>query len=176
MLALIMAGGKGRRLGLVNKPLLRVRSKPMIEHVLSKTLAVASHVVVALSKVTRGIEYLCRDLYNVDCVFTSGEEYVQDLSLLLASLRKPLLVMPADTPCISISLLRDFIARGMGVDHSVATFVVRKAFERQYLGISLFLRDGEDWVDIEYEWSPQLINVNTVEDLVEAERMCKNDS
>lgn len=176
MLALIMAGGKGRRLGLVNKPLLKLCSKPMIEHVLSRALSVASYVVIALSRTTQGIEYLCRDLYNVDCVFTSGEGYVQDLSLLLASLRKPLLLMPTDTPFISISLLRDFIARSVCVSHSVATLVVRKASERQYLGISLFLRDGEDWTDIEYEWSPQLINVNTIRDLVEAERMCKNDS
>ncbi len=161
-------------MGFVNKPLVEVCSRPMIEHVVSKLLALVDHTVIAMSSATEGVEYLCRGIESADCVYTSGVDYVEDLKFMVSALRKPILVAPADTPLIPLTILADFVERGMASRSSIATLVIRKEGMQVPLGVSLFRGDGSDWVNIVYDWRPELINVNTPDELREVERLCRN--
>jgi len=65
---LIMAGGKGTRLGLnIEKPLLEIKGKPMIDYVIETLLkSKVGTIYIAVSKNTRKTEHHIREKYALD--------------------------------------------------------------------------------------------------------------
>lgn len=107
--ALIMAGGKGTRIGLpVEKPLLPFLGKPLIEWVVDavKSAAKVSDLYVVTSDNAVETERKClRDGLKV--IKTNGKSYHDDLkqAILEARLQGPVLTMPADLPAITGNFL-----------------------------------------------------------------------
>lgn len=107
--ALIMAGGKGTRIGLpVEKPLLPFLGKPLIEWVVDavKSAAKVSDLYVVTSDNAVETERKClRDGLKV--IKTNGKSYHADLkqAILEARLQGPVLTMPADLPAITGNFL-----------------------------------------------------------------------
>lgn len=103
--ALIMAGGKGTRIGLaIEKPLLPFLGKPLIEWVVAavKSAEKISEFYVVTSKNTAETERKClKDGLKV--IRTGGKGYHDDLkqAILEAKLQSPVLTMPADLPAVT---------------------------------------------------------------------------
>ncbi len=111
--ALVMAGGKGTRLGLAKeKPLLQVDGKPVIALVLSalQEAKLVGSVVVAVSPNTpKTAEYL----RNVDVTVleTPGKEYISDMDFAVKALGKPtVLVIGADLPLLTGEVVDEIVA------------------------------------------------------------------
>ncbi|WP_168371278.1 NTP transferase domain-containing protein [Pyrodictium occultum] len=170
--AVIMAGGRARRLGGVAKPLLRVCGSTILERVAAAALEAARRVAVALSPYTLpAAKPLCPRLPVDACMELPGAGYPADMRLAAEAVRaRPLLFLPADTPFLSPRRLRRFVREAVAAAAGLATL---EAGGRGPLGVSLLLGGWEPWVTIRQEWGPDLLNVNTPEDLVEAERLCR---
>lgn len=188
--ALVMAGGKGKRMALAEeKPLLRVGGKPVIEHVLSalQSAQKIGDVVVAVSDFTpKTAEYLAQ--FPVKVVKTPGKEYVSDMGYAVKELGlETVLAIAADLPLISGEIVDDiveaYVRCGKAALAVAVPFEVREklglgagyAFDWQgkqvvYAGINV--NDGRR-ID-EYELEQEIyvvdkvavaLNINTVDEL-----------
>ena len=108
--AILMAGGKGTRLKVPEeKPLFRLRDKPLINFVLEnlKASKLIDEIVIAVSPNTvETTEYLNSVNGDYTILDTSGEDYLTDLSYILEYFEKKskddiLLFINADLPFIS---------------------------------------------------------------------------
>ncbi|MBS7247741.1 MAG: NTP transferase domain-containing protein [Candidatus Jordarchaeales archaeon] len=109
----IMAGGKGSRLGVGEKPLVRVKGRSMIDYVVAamRQARLVRRVYAAVSphtpKTAHHLEKTWRG--SVWLIQTLGAGYVEDLRHVAATLRSPaMLVCPADMPLLRGDLL-DFV-------------------------------------------------------------------
>jgi GTP:adenosylcobinamide-phosphate guanylyltransferase len=120
-----MSGGRGSRLGSVDKGSVKLCGKPMIAWVLDNlTNAGVDRVVVSVSRRSSTTLSLVRELYHHDVYISSGVGYVEDLSFALRLLTpRPLLTMPVDTPLITPDLIIDFVRRGIGVGKPVVNMI-----------------------------------------------------
>ncbi len=112
--ALIMAGGKGKRIGLaIEKPLLPFIGKPLIEWVVDavKSAKNVSEVYIVTSENAPETEEKClKD--GLEVIRTDGKGYHDDLvqAILKAHLRCPVLTVPADLPALTGKFLDKIIS------------------------------------------------------------------
>ncbi|RLI45940.1 GTP--adenosylcobinamide-phosphate guanylyltransferase [Candidatus Bathyarchaeota archaeon] len=102
--ALVMAGGRGTRMGLDGeKPLLKVGGKPMIEHVITALMNSRriSDIIVAVSKYTpQTAEFMER--FPVKVLKTPGRGYIPDMKYAIKRLKlKKVLIISADLPLVT---------------------------------------------------------------------------
>jgi adenosylcobinamide-phosphate guanylyltransferase len=102
--ALVMAGGKGTRLGLAEeKPLVRLGGKPVIALVLSaleKAKSVDAVVVAVSPNTPKTADFLKKQ--NVKVLQTSGKEYVSDMDFAVKTLGlETVLAVGADLPLLT---------------------------------------------------------------------------
>jgi adenosylcobinamide-phosphate guanylyltransferase len=197
--ALIMAGGKGKRMGLpVEKPLLPFLGKPLIKWVIEAVQSArnVSDFYVVTSGNTLETEKKClKDGLRV--LRTDGKGYHDDLkqAILCAQLLCPILVIPSDIPAITGEVLDRVINAywECGKD-ALAVFVPIEARERLELSISSTdLHDGVSYAvsgvniingaKISEEKIPTgaiiteeievLLNINTLKDLDVAEKIMR---
>jgi adenosylcobinamide-phosphate guanylyltransferase len=199
--ALIMAGGKGSRMGLLptEKPLLKLRGKPLIDWV-AEAVASAKHVsefYVVTSPNTPHTEKHCKDK-GWQIIHTDAKGYHCDLKQATrqANLTGAVLTVPADSPALTGKFLDQVIEQfeQSGKDF-YAVFVPIAA--REKLGLSIDSMDeykGEwhavsginivDGAKIQGEGKIEtagtviskteaMLNVNTVKDLEIAEKIMR---
>jgi hypothetical protein len=82
MLAVIMAGGKGSRLNLGEKPLVTIAGRPMISYVIRAFEMYGCHIVVVASDKTPMTQNWCR-VSGIDLFCAKGNGYVEDMPYLL---------------------------------------------------------------------------------------------
>ncbi|WP_167827883.1 NTP transferase domain-containing protein [Pyrolobus fumarii] len=166
LVCLVMAGGRGSRLGGVVKPTLRVCGKTLIEHVLHALQGLCRSVVIAVSGYTlNAVQGYCVNP-NVECVYTPGSGYVEDLRLCLRLVRnRPLLVAPSDA-IVDPACLANAVAQALNANSDIVTFVARG----EPTGFSLFL-SGEDgtWTNMQLTC---VLDVDEPRDLMEVEKVC----
>jgi len=200
--ALIIAGGKGTRIGIdIEKPLLLFLGKPLIDWVVGavKSAEKVSEFYVVTSRNAVETERKClRDGLKV--IRTDGKSYHDDLkqAILETQLHGPVLTMPADLPAVTGNFLDKVVTahEKCGKD-ALAVFVPIAA--RQALKLSVSSTDehrgvwyavsgvniingarirDEGKIDtgaIITEEVEVLLNVNTLKDLAIAERiMCES--
>ncbi len=202
MPALIMAGGKGSRMGLpVEKPMLNFLGKPLIDYVIeaignSKQI---SEFYIITSKNTPKTEQYCKEK-SWKSLHTKAKGYHDDLkeAVLKADLTGSVLTMPSDVPAITGQALDNVINEfeKCGKDF-LAVFVPIKA--RQDLGLSISSTDeyngvwyavsginvingskiqGEGKIEtsaIISEDIEVLLNVNTLTDIEIAQKIMKEN-
>lgn len=105
MEALVMAGGKGTRMGGGEKPLMALRGKPMLAYVLDALSGSSSieKINVAVSPdVPRTAEFVLMDGRALT-VMTPGSGFIEDMGYALSvlGLFEPVLVVAADLPLIT---------------------------------------------------------------------------
>jgi adenosylcobinamide-phosphate guanylyltransferase len=101
MLALILAGGGGTRLGAGEKPLVDICGRPMLARVLDAFTAAGSEVmVVASSRSPMTLNYLRAQ--GIPFYRAGGRGYVEDLAEAVTALEvtAPFLTSVADIPCL----------------------------------------------------------------------------
>ena len=196
--ALIMAGGKGTRIGLaVEKPLLPFLGKPLIEWVVEavKSAEKISEFYVVTSRNAGKTEQKClKDGLKV--IRTDGKGYHDDLkqAILAAQLSGAVLTMPADLPAVTGRFLDKVVTayQKCGKD-ALAVFVPISTRETLELSVSSTdehkgvwhavsgvnvincarIRD-EGKIDTDAIVTDEvevLLNINTLKDLAIAERI-----
>jgi uncharacterized protein (TIGR00454 family) len=138
VVGLVMAGGKGSRLGLSEeKPLIKIANVPVINYVLKalKEAESIDNVVVAVSyntpKTAKNLSTL-----PVSIVKTPGKEYVYDMAYAIRKLDlKTVLVIGSDLPLITAEII-DLIAREFNICGKSALTVVVPLKTRKKLGLS----------------------------------------
>ncbi len=103
--ALIMAGGKGTRMEhSVEKPLIEINGKPMIQYVIDALESTdrIGNIVVATSENTPETEIFLKR-HGIKTIETPGNGYVHDLGFILSNLKLDdiLLTITADLPLIN---------------------------------------------------------------------------
>ncbi|MGC9137335.1 NTP transferase domain-containing protein [Caldivirga sp.] len=166
--ALVMSGGRGSRLGNVDKGSLNICGKPMIKWVLSNlTNAGVEKIIVSVSRYNHNTLKILKETHN-DVYISSGINYVTDLSFALKLIRvRPLLVMPVDTPLIIPDLIVDFIERGIKSGKPVVNMIGKYG----YVGVTLFNESMGEWIDVNYD-SPLVMDVDTPFDVNVASQLC----
>jgi adenosylcobinamide-phosphate guanylyltransferase len=139
--ALIMAGGKGKRMGLaIEKPLLPFLRRPLIEWVVEavKSAKKVSEFYIITSENTPETEKKClRD--DLKVIRTDGKGYHDDLmqAMLKAQLRCAVLTIPADLPALTGKFLDKVISTfEVQEKDALAVFVPIKTREKLELSIS----------------------------------------
>lgn len=109
--ALVMAGGKGSRLKMGEKPLVKLFGRPLIDYVVGALLdSSANRILVAVTEnvpMTRKWA-LERELTVVD---TSGKGFVADMvdAVEMAGVAEPILIVMADLPLVTPDLIDEIM-------------------------------------------------------------------
>jgi len=178
-----MAGGRSSRLNYIEKPMLMICSKPMIERVFGTACKITDKVFVAVSPYTIKTKRWCLK-NNIELIETTGKDYVHDLQLLLNMFKRPVLILPADTPFITDKILLDFLSRTEKISADVITLLVDRsrfpnelrALTKEPVGISLFKGAGYKWSSIVMSEFPELLDIDTISELQYARRLCNEIS
>jgi adenosylcobinamide-phosphate guanylyltransferase len=200
--ALIMAGGRGKRIGLpVEKPLLPFLGKPLVDWVAQavKSAQNVSEFYVVTSANTPETEKHCQSR-GWKVLRTDAKGYHNDLkqAATMADLMGPILTIPADSPAVTGKFLDRIIGlfEACGKDF-YAVFVPISA--REALGLSVDSTDeymgewyavsgvnivngskiqGEGKIETSALITKEvevLLNINTLRDLEIAEKIMKNN-
>jgi adenosylcobinamide-phosphate guanylyltransferase len=148
--ALVMAGGKGKRLALSEeKPLLQVGDRPVIEHVLAalKEAKKVESIVVAVSPYTPKTAMHLKNL-GIEVVETPGKEYVHDMGYAIKKLHiKTALTLASDLPLITGNVIDETVKEYERCGKPALSVVVTIA-TKERLGL------GRDYV---FELDKQLV-------------------
>jgi len=195
--ALVMAGGKGTRMKLaVEKPLIEVGGKPVIQYVLEalKGAKKVDRVIVATSPTTPKTTALMKRL-GVEIIETPGKDYVSDMGYTVQTLKLGVfLAVAADLPLIKPEVIDAIVTRyeecgkpaltvavplavkerlGMCIDYSF------KEGEMDLVPVGLNVIDGskrygDEWLDQDIfvlDCEELAVNINTVSELQLAEEL-----
>jgi len=203
MPALIMAGGKGKRIGLpVEKPLLPFLGKPLVDWVAGAVASAQkiSEFYVVTSANTPETEKHCQER-GWKVLRTDAKGYHDDLKQAArqANLTGPLLTVPADSPAVTGNFLDKIISQfEEGGKDFYAVFVPISA--REALGLSVDSTDeykgewyavsgvnivngariqGEGKIETNALITQEvevLLNINTLKDLEIAEKTMKSNA
>jgi adenosylcobinamide-phosphate guanylyltransferase len=196
--ALIMAGGKSKRIGLaIEKPLLPFLERPLVEWVVEavKSAKKVSEFYIVTSANAPETEKKCLN-DGLKVIRTDGKGYHDDLkqAILKAKLQCPVLTMPADLPAVTGKFLDKVVTayEKCGKD-ALAVFVPIKTREALELSVSstdyhnevLYAVSGVNIINgariqdeekigtsaIVTEEIEVLLNINTLKDLEIAEKI-----
>lgn len=195
--AIIMAGGKGTRMGFkVEKPLIPIRGKPMIQYVYEaiQSSREVHDLVVATSKNTPLTTDFVRK-YGLKVIDTPGEGYVNDLGFLINKLSNGnlktnnrdniLLTITADLPLITGKILDEVITEYKNCGKPAMCVAVPLEFFIQYnlkpdmimgdmvpSGLNILRRNNtqQDEDVLELRKFELALNINSPEDLISLEK------
>lgn len=184
---LVMAGGRGTRLGLsVEKPLLPFRGKPLVERVIEALTGsrYIDRIFVATSERTRGTEKLMAEM-GITTIRTPGKGYVEDLVYAVEKLGLgKVLTIGSDLPLMTSADIDWTAEEYERAGKSALTVLVpREVLERHGLTPTLLMGDHVpsgvnilDGRDLDGEEAKVItekvqfaFNVNTLEELALAE-------
>ncbi|MGZ4853441.1 MAG: NTP transferase domain-containing protein, partial [Halobacteriota archaeon] len=147
MLALLMAGGKGERLGLggVEKPLLEFAGKPLVAYVVAALMqSQVERVVVITSPHTPCTTRWARRS-SVPVLTAPGQGYVKDYrwAMTRLGLQGPALIISADLPLINHQLIDKIIEHGAQVESpALGVYLPFEFCEEANVSPDLVLRVG----------------------------------
>jgi len=176
--SLVMAGGRGSRLGMAEKGLLKVCGRRIIDRILETLTLVSKEVIVVTSRNTKGLREYVRGLgYDVDVIEGTGRDYVFDLKEAMELLGSfPVLVAPSDMPFLSHRVIKALLSFSRSSPEAVINVSVPSncsSYRRRGpTGLSMFLTFSGPWRDLELCLYPDLIDIDTSEDLEEALLAC----
>ena len=112
--ALVMAGGKGTRMGgNVEKPILQVKGKSMLEHVVDaiKKVQTIDRIIVVVTANTPNTTVHARRL-GIETLATPGDGFEEDTRFAIRKLGlEDVLVIAADLPLITPNIIREAVER-----------------------------------------------------------------
>lgn len=191
MLAVIMAGGAGSRLGRGEKPLSLVCGRPMISYITDAFCSAGCVPVVVVSPKTPMTANWCR-AQDIPVIRTGGEGYIEDMVSAVRNLevKTPLVISVADIPCITPAIIttireayracaKDALSTWVPADR-VKSCRDGMPYHEQIggtdacpAGVNILRGDGIEREQEEFAFlldEPRLaLNINTREDLVRAE-------
>ena len=188
--ALVMAGGRGTRMdGSEEKPLVKIRGKPMIDYVLDalKNAAGIDRIIVTVSQHTPQTARRVRKL-SFETFETVGLDFVLDMRQAITELGlSDTLVISADLPLVSSEFVEEVLRKYEQCGKPcLSVMVTKESYRKIGLKADLGIRglipaginviDGEKIDELELEQenfitdaAESVVNVNTLEDLQKAE-------
>lgn len=129
---LLLAGGKSSRMGGKNKALLEYQHKPMIEHLVEKLPATVDKLIISCNQ-NAEVFSKYTDLLVDDHKFKEIEAYSGPLLGILSAFEiekdLPLLVLPCDTPEISIEAINKLIAAHLGANGLISCAAINQRLQ-----------------------------------------------
>lgn len=191
--ALLMAGGRGSRLkAKVEKPLLPILKKPMIDYVIKALLdSRIERVYVAVSKYTgKTRDYISRKYRDerVKIIDTPGEGYIRDINYSMRYFSEPFMVVSCDIPTLTPEVVEEILEgyytlKSRFRDLEALCVVVER---ERYLGnptvvmgryvpigINILSPVEREQVERLYILRRPMLNVNTLEEREIAERIIR---
>ncbi|CAB3288967.1 Adenosylcobinamide-phosphate guanylyltransferase [Methanocaldococcus lauensis] len=113
--ALIMAGGKGSRMGYIEKPLIKIKDKPLISYVIQPLLESdkINKIYIATSPNTKNTKKFIisnyKDYKNIKVIETSGNGYIEDLNECIKYFSKPFLVVSSDLINLTSKIINSIV-------------------------------------------------------------------
>ena len=192
--ALLMAGGKGSRLKVkIEKPLLPILKKPMIDYVIYSLLnSKIENIYIAVPKNTRKTkEYLSKKYPNkrIKIIDTPGKGYIYDINYSMRYFSEPFMVVSCDIPTITPKIIDEIVdeyytLRSQYRDLEALCVVVERD---KYLGrstvamgkyipigINILYPANREQVEKLYILEEPILNVNTLEEREIAEAIIKS--
>jgi len=196
MLALILAGGEGSRLKLGEKALVPVADRPMLSWVIDAFVGANIEPIVVTSHKTPYTRNFCR-ANNIDMINTSGAGYIEDLqeAVRFSEEDGALFTSAADIPYLTSSIIERVRTAYVDSGKSACSTWVPLKICKQYgmapryiqeingvpatpCALNIFLgsmvNDVQDEVAILLDEPGLAFNVNTREELEQAESLYKN--
>lgn len=198
IVALVMAGGRGSRMKIkIEKPLVEVGDKPVIEYVISalKSAKKIDRIIVATSPSTPETAALIKQL-GVEIIKTPGVDYVSDMGYTVHALKLGVfLAVAADLPLIRPEMVDAVVTRyeqcgkpaltvavpletkvklGMSIEYSFKTEDNRDVVPVGINVIDGSKRYGDEWLDQDIyvlNYDELAVNINTVQELQLAEQL-----
>lgn len=132
MIALIMAGGRGKRMKITKEKLLLRYNKPLISHVVEalQKSNCFSRIIAATSihsKQTR----LLLSRSHIEILDTPGHGYVLDLNLILKSLNDYIFIISGDMPLIDKQIIEKIIGLH-DTDNVWTSYLITKNFVTEF--------------------------------------------
>ena len=177
----VMAGGRASRMNGVEKALLRLRGKPLIEYVLDAAGELGGELYIAPSKHTPLTKRWCIER-GVRIIETIGEGYSRDLRYVASRVDRPILLLPVDTPFLTAELLNKFLTEAWRRRESLITLIAdRSSFPKELqrsplkapVGISLLKGEDWSWSDVVMDRFPELLDIDTWPELRFSEALLK---
>jgi len=165
----VMAGGRASRMNGVEKALLRLRGKPLIEYVLDAAGELGGELYIAPSRHTPLTKRWCIERV-IRIIETAGEGYSRDLRCVASRVDRPILFLPVDAPFLTAELLNEFLAEAWRRRESLITLIVdRSGFPEELrrnplkspMGVSLLKGEGWSWSDVVMDRFPELLDIDT---------------
>jgi len=155
--AVIMAGGKGSRMGTEKKMLLEINGEKVIGNII-KTLKDQNFTIsLCISENTKFL-----DGYRSIRTINGHGNYAEDLNYAISMCSLPVLIVPSDV-IFPRYMLYDFVEKAFSLDTAIATLIVNGMLS----GISIFFRKPETgnlpYKNIEV-YSKDFFNLNYPED------------
>ncbi len=168
MLALLMCGGRGRRLGVGEKPLFKVCGKRLIDHALSE---IPYEVVAVTSPYTPETEKYLKEL-KVEVYRASGKSFVNDYMEVCRELQivEPVLIVSSDIVYLKEGLVEDVVNFYLKSE-KMALKVMKNNIPVGINIVDAFFIDYIQEEEIYIIEENDIINVNTLEDATRAERL-----
>ena len=165
----VMAGGRATRMDRVEKALLRLRGKPLIEYILDVARKLGGELYSAPSRHTPLTRRWCVER-GIPIIEAMGEGYSKDLRYIASRVDRPILFLPVDTPFITAELLDKFLAEAWRRRESLITLIadrsnfpkeVRRSPLRSPIGVSVLKGDDWSWSDVVMDKFPELLDIDT---------------
>ncbi|ACV24137.1 adenosylcobinamide-phosphate guanylyltransferase [Methanocaldococcus fervens] len=191
--ALVMAGGKGTRMGNVEKPIVKVCGKCLIDYVLYPLLSSkVKNIFVAVSPNTpKTKEYVIKnycDYKNISVVETSGKDYINDLNECMKYFSEPFLVVSSDLINLTSKIINSIVdyfyyikSKNPDVE-AIAVMLPKKIYPNPSIDFNGLVPVGINVVSPKHEYQKEeimaiedlIFNINTKDDLKFAEMLLKN--
>ena len=174
MKAIIMAGGKAKRLDIdIEKPLIEIDGKTILERtvdVLKK--AEIDDIFVAVTDSASETKKKAEEL-NLKIVQTPGDGYVEDIQHLMKQFDE-FLTVTADLPFLQPRLIKDILTKYKEIDKPISVVVPVEEYEKMGFTPSTTINDlvpigvnivtnGEDYFYVTS--GKETININTKKEL-----------
>ncbi len=103
-IVIIMAGGKGKRIGNHEKHLLGIGNTTIIERLIKQLSRYSKTVIIATSALHKNLIRIVKNYTNVDVVVLSGSDYSLDMCMIINVIKtRPLIILPGDLVIFNIT-------------------------------------------------------------------------
>ncbi|MEW6070822.1 MAG: NTP transferase domain-containing protein [Candidatus Thermoplasmatota archaeon] len=185
MIAIIFAGGKGSRIGNLEKALLEVGNAKLIDYVINaiKNSNIKEFIVTTSPHTPKTAEYCKLQGYNVR--ETSGEGYHEDVRALL-KLYPVFISIASDIPFLTSSVINTLVKayKGYSVIGAIPLSLVPKNIKPSYIfkyrneflvpiGVNIVTKSSKSKV-IKFREPLLGVNINTIEELEFARKVMEN--
>ncbi|WP_457611871.1 NTP transferase domain-containing protein [Methanocaldococcus sp.] len=165
MKALIMAGGRGSRLGFIEKPLIKINNKFLIDYIIEEVKkSKIEDFYIATSLYTKKTENYLRAKYKNKLIKTPGKGFIEDINFCFKYFKEPFLVIASDLYGLNYKIIDRVIEEFFKLNVEALTVIK----DNKPIGLNILTPKREVQKEKVFIIEDRVININTPEDLKKA--------